>query len=39
VVIERLIMIKEPLIGSAFIKYLTNNGIDTIDNFVKNILV
>jgi tryptophan synthase alpha chain len=30
---------KGAIIGSAFIKHLTNNGIDTIDDFVKNILV
>ena len=29
---------KGAIIGSAFIKYLTKNGIDTIDNFTKTIL-
>lgn len=29
---------KGAIIGSAFIKYLTNKGIDDIDNFVKHIL-
>lgn len=29
---------KGAIIGSAFIKYLTKNGIDTIDNFIKPIL-
>lgn len=29
---------KGAIIGSAFIKYLTHNGIDTIDGFVKTIL-
>ena len=29
---------KGAIIGSAFIKHLTNNGVDKIDSFVKQIL-
>ena len=29
---------KGAIIGSAFVKYLTNNGVDTIDKFAQNIL-
>jgi len=30
---------KGAIIGSAFVKHVTNNGVNFIDNFVNNILI